>query len=539
MGASKLACKVSAAQGVNVISVMFIDEIDGLAPSRDVEGPQSQIISSAVNTLLQMMDGVNSPKNVVVLAATNYPDSLDSAFRRRFQYQIPIDLPSATDIEEQFDLLLSKHVRHFETYDTAKGKTRCSTPTGTNAYDCARKAIESIGCDRSDRITVKSTDWKDPTKNYTTYTTARLPINFLKNLSRECYKQHYSGSDIARLFNTVIKLSASAALKAGAFYPVDDHYISINCFTHLPPSVSPKMITERVANAIRTITIGQTVYLNRFDFYQTVFPLPLGADELYVAVSDASTSFIIRYDFTVRSVPGKVFSLFAQTKIMKSPEYEQSGWWNWLRGIYTPDQITNNISSAVMGDSSKMLSGLFWVRDVASNNITYAKVRIDQFMWDKKVMRAVVERKEIDDLAFIPGDKTDSEKVMDTLMNSVAISEDDRYIIVGEGSLQYTTIMTLVGEHVDEDTTRYFDVSSSSSFTFSGYPKEGGEKQQVEMMESGNACSDWLRGNAEYVNWDMNALYFTRAKFASKSTIDSSEKTKEQYEKFKKYIQGV
>ena len=180
MGASKLACAVSREKKMNTISVIFIDEVDGLAPSRDGEGSQAQIVASAVNTLLQMMDGVNSPKNVVILAATNYPESLDSAFRRRFQYQIPVDLPTQADIEEQLNALISKHVAKYEDYAAKEKKLAASCdPTGKsagNAVSCAKKAVDSEGCNRPEPVSAYA--WKDKSKGYAKFIANTLPEVF-------------------------------------------------------------------------------------------------------------------------------------------------------------------------------------------------------------------------------------------------------------------------------------------------------------------------------------------------------------------------
>ncbi|XP_062433658.1 ATPase family AAA domain-containing protein 2-like [Rhea pennata] len=61
-------------------SIIFFDEIDGLAPARSSR--QDQIHSSLVTTLLALMDGLDSRGEIVVIGATNRPDSLDPALRR-------------------------------------------------------------------------------------------------------------------------------------------------------------------------------------------------------------------------------------------------------------------------------------------------------------------------------------------------------------------------------------------------------------------------------------------------------------------------
>ncbi len=78
----------------NSPAIVFIDEIDSIAPSRDeVSGEAERRI---VAQLLTLMDGLKGRGNVVVIAATNRPNSIDSALRRpgRFDREIAINPPS-------------------------------------------------------------------------------------------------------------------------------------------------------------------------------------------------------------------------------------------------------------------------------------------------------------------------------------------------------------------------------------------------------------------------------------------------------------
>ena len=91
----------------NAPSIIFIDEIDSIAPKRDeVSGELEKRI---VSQLLTLMDGMKSRGKVVVIAATNRPDSIDPALRRpgRFDREIEIGIP---DDEGRLDIL-SIHTR--------------------------------------------------------------------------------------------------------------------------------------------------------------------------------------------------------------------------------------------------------------------------------------------------------------------------------------------------------------------------------------------------------------------------------------------
>jgi len=91
----------------NSPSIIFIDEIDSIAPKRDeVTGDVEKRI---VSQLLTLMDGMKSRGKVIVIAATNRPDSIDPALRRpgRFDREIEIGIP---DDEGRYEIL-SIHTR--------------------------------------------------------------------------------------------------------------------------------------------------------------------------------------------------------------------------------------------------------------------------------------------------------------------------------------------------------------------------------------------------------------------------------------------
>ncbi|BGP12643.1 hypothetical protein JCM10213_008781 [Rhodosporidiobolus nylandii] len=75
-------------------SIIFFDEIDGLAPVRSSK--QEQIHASIVSTLLALMDGMDGRGQVIVIGATNRPDAIDPALRRpgRFDREFYFPLPN-------------------------------------------------------------------------------------------------------------------------------------------------------------------------------------------------------------------------------------------------------------------------------------------------------------------------------------------------------------------------------------------------------------------------------------------------------------
>ena len=76
-------------------AIIFIDEIDALAPKREEMSGDRQVERRVVAQLLALMDGLESRGNVIVIAATNIPNTLDPALRRpgRFDREIAIGVP--------------------------------------------------------------------------------------------------------------------------------------------------------------------------------------------------------------------------------------------------------------------------------------------------------------------------------------------------------------------------------------------------------------------------------------------------------------
>ena len=103
MGASKVRDLVSQAKE-KAPCIVFIDEIDAIGKKRDGQFGGNDEREQTLNQLLTEMDGFDGRKGVMILAATNRPDSLDPALLRpgRFDRRVPVELP---DLKGREDIL--------------------------------------------------------------------------------------------------------------------------------------------------------------------------------------------------------------------------------------------------------------------------------------------------------------------------------------------------------------------------------------------------------------------------------------------------
>ena len=94
-------------------SIVFIDEIDSIAPKR--EEVTGEVERRVVSQLLSLMDGLEARGKVIVIAATNRPNAIDPALRRpgRFDREIEINVPSKRGRFE----ILQIHTRHMPQVD--------------------------------------------------------------------------------------------------------------------------------------------------------------------------------------------------------------------------------------------------------------------------------------------------------------------------------------------------------------------------------------------------------------------------------------
>ncbi|MBI4770543.1 MAG: CDC48 family AAA ATPase [Chloroflexi bacterium] len=87
-------------------AIIFIDEVDAIAPKREEMSGDRQVERRVVAQLLALMDGLEARGNVIVIAATNIPNTLDPALRRpgRFDREIAISVPDKDGRQEIMEI---------------------------------------------------------------------------------------------------------------------------------------------------------------------------------------------------------------------------------------------------------------------------------------------------------------------------------------------------------------------------------------------------------------------------------------------------
>lgn len=128
----------------NAPAIIFIDEIDSIAPKRDKTN--GEVERRVVSQLLTLMDGMKARSNVVVIAATNRPNSIDPALRRfgRFDREVDIGIPDATGRLE----VLRIHTKNMKLADDVDLETLAAETHGYVGADiaslCSEAAMQQI-----------------------------------------------------------------------------------------------------------------------------------------------------------------------------------------------------------------------------------------------------------------------------------------------------------------------------------------------------------------------------------------------------------
>ena len=141
MGASKVRDLFKQANE-KAPCIVFIDEIDTIGKKRDNAGyGGNDEREQTLNQLLTEMDGFDASKGVVILAATNRPDSLDPALLRpgRFDRRIPVELPDLKGREE----ILKVHAKKVRIGDDIDFNTIARAASGASGAELANMVNEA------------------------------------------------------------------------------------------------------------------------------------------------------------------------------------------------------------------------------------------------------------------------------------------------------------------------------------------------------------------------------------------------------------
>ncbi|OQS54924.1 CDC48 [Ecytonucleospora hepatopenaei] len=175
----------------NAPAIIFMDEIDSIAPNREKSSQESE--KRIVSQLLTLMDGMNERTNVVVLGATNRPNSIDPALRRfgRFDREIQIGVPDEIGRLE----ILSIHTKNITLSEDVDLHAIAKETHGFTGSDIASMCSEAAVQQLRERLPYIDLD-RD-----------KIPSSVLKNLrvTRENFNYAVQNTDPSSLRETVIE----------------------------------------------------------------------------------------------------------------------------------------------------------------------------------------------------------------------------------------------------------------------------------------------------------------------------------------------
>ena len=247
-------CQENDADGKTFLSVIFIDEIDNVGGNRSND--PTGMMKQTVNALLQAIDGVESNKNVMVMAATNNPWELDSALLRRFTSTIFVNLPESEDIKKLIELEIKRYI-------TRKVVDNRTLSCGSDLNDDEDKGTCESQC-KMDNLTEDNKAIIDKYSSKYNVLFSNYD-NLLYDLSNKSNKNMNSNSDISQIMNSSFSQIGSEALKGQTF--VKDILDTDNLNVYIT-AISTKKIQSHGVILTREIVEGDLNYQN---FNQTLF----------------------------------------------------------------------------------------------------------------------------------------------------------------------------------------------------------------------------------------------------------------------------
>ena len=159
MGASKVRDLFRQAKE-KAPCIVFIDEIDAIGKKRDGQIGGNDEREQTLNQLLTEMDGFEGNNAVIILAATNRPESLDPALTRpgRFDRRVPVELPDLIGREA----ILKVHAKKIKVADNIDFHTIARMAVGTSGAELANIINEAaLRAVRSGRTVVEQSDLEE------------------------------------------------------------------------------------------------------------------------------------------------------------------------------------------------------------------------------------------------------------------------------------------------------------------------------------------------------------------------------------------
>ena len=159
MGASKVRDLFSQAKE-KAPCIVFIDEIDAIGKKRDGQFSSNDEREQTLNQLLTEMDGFQENIGVIILAATNRPETLDPALTRpgRFDRRVPVELPDLAGREA----ILRVHAKKIKTADDVNFHTIARMASGASGAELANIINEAaLRAVRNNRTVVNESDLEE------------------------------------------------------------------------------------------------------------------------------------------------------------------------------------------------------------------------------------------------------------------------------------------------------------------------------------------------------------------------------------------
>ena len=159
MGASKVRDLFRQAKE-KAPCIVFIDEIDAIGKKREGQFGGNDEREQTLNQLLTEMDGFEGNNGVIILAATNRPESLDPALTRpgRFDRRVPVELPDLAGREA----ILKVHAKKIKAADNVDFHTIARMAAGTSGAELANIVNEAaLRAVRSGRTVVEQADLEE------------------------------------------------------------------------------------------------------------------------------------------------------------------------------------------------------------------------------------------------------------------------------------------------------------------------------------------------------------------------------------------